>query len=149
MRRLFPAPEPEHRYPRVTSARVLSALFNLAVAVRLLWPDDTLGGSPSYELADRHFLGDVGLATGLLLMGLLMAVSLYTDRVDHLAGTATLLALATWLLFAVDLALVNGSQIGTLVYGILAAGGHAYAFAHLLSYRDQRHRDKRAAEGSA
>lgn len=139
---LFPTADPLHRYPRVTSARVLSSLFNLAVGLRLLWPDDSLGSSAGYRLAEAHFLGDAVLGTGLLVMGAIMAASLYTDRLDKIAGTATLLGLATWGLFAFDLALINGSQIGTFAYGILAAGGHCYALSHLLFYRDQRLRDE-------
>lgn len=127
----------------MTSARVLAALFNFAVGLRLLWPDNSLGGSPAYELVNRHFLGDVWLGIGLLVMGLLMGVSLYTERIDKVAAAVTVLGLVTWVLFAVDLFLTNGSQIGTFVYGILAGGCHAYALAHLLSWRDQHERDER------
>lgn len=140
-RRWLPTADPLHRYPRVTSARVLSALFNLAVGLRLLWPDDSLGSSPAYDLVERLFLGDVGLGMGALLMGAAMGASLYTERVDRPAIAATLLGLATWVVFALGLLFTNGSQIGTFAYGILAVGCHAYALAHLLSWRDQQRRD--------
>lgn len=148
-RRWIPAPDPQHRYPRVTSARVLATVFDIAVGLRLLWPDDSLGSSEGYRYAETHFLGDVGLGGGLLLMGLVMGTSLYTDRIDKIAGAVTLLALATWVLFAYDLLLVNGSQIGTFAYGILAAGVHGYALAHLLSWRDQQRRDARRADANS
>ena len=127
----------------MTSARVLSALVNLAIGLRLLWPDDSLGSSPAYAMAETHFFGDVGLGVSLTLMGAVMWASLFTGRVDRLALAATFLALATWVLFAIDLLIENGSQIGTFAYGIPVAGGHAYAFAHLLSFRDRERRDAR------
>lgn len=140
LRRLFPTADPTHQYPKVTSARVLSALFDVAVGLRLLWPDDSLGSSPGYALARAHFFGDAWLGAGLLVMGLVMGASLYAERLDKPAAVATVLGLVTWALFALDLLLTNGSQIGTFAYGILAAGGHAYALAHLLSWCDQRRR---------
>ena len=148
--RLFPTAEPGHRYDRVTSARVLSAVFNLAVGLRLLWPDDSLVSSPAYGTVRAVFFGDGGLGAGLLLMGLVAGSALYTDAFERLAAAVTLLGLATWIVFAFGLLRDNGSQIGTLAYGILAAGVHAYAFAHLLAYRDQRLRDqRRTADGGA
>jgi len=120
-------------YPRVTSARVLASLFNLAVGVRLLMPDTILDNpaNPSYRLASVHFLGDVPLGVGLLVYGAAMVASLYTDRWEVVPSVATWLSLVTWLLFAVDLALVNISQLGTLVY-LLVAALNGFAYWHLL-----------------
>lgn len=119
---------------------MLAALFDVLVGLRLLWPDDSLGSSPGYALAHAHFLGDAYLGGGLVAMGVVMAASLYADRLQEAAGVVTVLAMATWGLFALDLLITNGSQIGTFAYGIPVAGGHAYALAHLLFYRDQQRR---------
>lgn len=149
--RWFPSPDPTHEYPQVTSARVLAAVFNLAVGLRLLWPDDSLGSSSGYTLARSHFLwnqfGDAPLGLGLVAFGLVMGVSLYVEscRVAYAAAAVTLLGLATWVLFALDLLLDNGSQIGTFAYGILAGGVHCYALSHLLSWLDQQRCLARAA----
>lgn len=140
MPRLFPAADPAHRYPRVTSSRVLAALFDLAVGLRLLFADDILGATPGYRLMHAHFIGDVWLGLALLAFGAVMAAGLYTDRWSVAAGGATWLALLTWLLVAIDITLVNGSQIGTFAYGILAVGVHLFAYAHLREWQEQLHR---------
>lgn len=139
MPRLFPTADPDHRYPRVTSARVLTALFDVLVGLRLLWPDDVLHSTPAYAAVARHFLGDVPFGVALLAVGSAMLVALYTDRWCRLPQAAALLALITWMLFAVDLARINGSQIGTLAYALVAAL-HGYAYAHLVEWRDQLRR---------
>jgi hypothetical protein len=139
MARLFPTADPDHRYPRVTSARVLAALFDVAVGVRLLCPDEILTDGSAYALIERHFFGDIPLGIGLLLFGGVMTASLYTDRLLRATDVANLLALLTWVLFAVDLTITNVSQLGTLVYALVAAM-HGYAYAHLSAWRDQLRR---------
>lgn len=139
---LLPHAETGHVYPRVTSARVLSAVFNIVVGVRLLLPDNILGNprSPSYRLLDAHFFGDVPLGFALLAFGLVMGASLYTDRWPRAVDVASWLSMLTWLLVAVDIARAVGiAQLGTLTYALDAAL-NAYAYAHLLSWRDQLRR---------
>lgn len=141
--RWLPQPDPKHRYPRVTSARALSALFNVAVGIRLLCPDVILGSplSPGYRLLDRHFFGDVPLGLALLLFGTVMIAGLYTDRWGRFVDVATWLAMLTWLVVAVDIALVSLSQIGTFAYALIAAM-HGYAYAHVAGWRDQLRREQ-------
>ena len=145
--RLLPPSPPGHMYPRVTSVRILAPLFNLAVGVRLLMPDPILDNpaNVSYRLAAVHFRGDVFLGVGLLLYGAAMVASLYTDRWEAVPSVATWLSLVTWLLFAVDLALVNPSQLGTLVY-LLVAALNGFAYWHLLLWhRNMRHNTRQAS----
>lgn len=136
--RWLPAADPSHRYPRVTSARVLAALFDVAVGLRLLWPDNILGNplASGYRLLDQHFYGDVPLGLALLAFGAVMTAGLYTDRGMRVVAGATWLSLMTWLLVAVDIALVSISQIGSLVY-VLVAVMNGYAYAHLTEWRAQ------------
>lgn len=141
MTRLVPTAALTHRYPRVTSARVLSAGFNLAVGLRLLGPDDILGNprNPSYALLDRHFFGDVPLGVMLVALGAVMTVGLYTDRAGRVVGAATAWSVITWGLVAVDITLISLSQLGTLVY-LLVAAMNCYAYAHLTAWRAQLRR---------
>lgn len=136
----MPTADVNHVYPRVTSARVLAALFNAAVGFRLLLPDDSLDSSPGYRLAAVHFVDDVPFGLVLLALGAIQAFGLYSDRAGRLVDFATWGGLLTWLLFAIDLTLVNPSQLGTFAYGILAVGVHLYAYAHLLQWREQLRR---------
>lgn len=147
-RRLLPAADPAHRYPRVTSARTLAALFDLAVAVRLLLPDDILGNpqASGYRLLDVHFGGDLSLGLALLAYGALMTTGLYTDRWCRPVAVATWLSLMTWVLVAIDIALVSLSQIGTLAY-LLIAAMNGYAYAHLTEWRAQLRRNARVLGG--
>lgn len=137
---LLPHTDPTHVVARVTSARVLSAVFNVVVGIRLLLPDDTLASSSGYALARQHFASDIALGLVLLLSGLFMTAGLYSDVLGRAIDAATFIGMITWGLFAFDLAWVNAAQIGTLAYGILAVGTHLYAYAHLLSWRDQQQR---------
>jgi hypothetical protein len=134
--RLLPPATPGHHYPRVTSARLLSALFDLAVGLRLLWPDDVLGSTGGYRLLALAFRGDVPLGVALLAFGAAQAAGLYTDRHGRVVDVATWLAMITWGLIGVLLAVTNPSQLGTLAY-TLAAAIHAFAYAHLLAWRGQ------------
>src|SRR4051794_4734004 len=137
--RLFPVGDPAHLYPRVTSARVMAAVVDVAVGVRLLCPDEVLASSPGYRLMLEHFRADWPLGLALLAFGAVMVAALYRDRFGRAVDVATWLALITWGLVAVDLALVNISQLGTLAYGLVAVL-HGYAYAHLLAWREQRRR---------
>lgn len=131
-----------HRYPRASSARILAVAFDLAVAVRLLMPDDILGVNPSYRIANAMFFGDVGLGLGLLVYGAIMATSLVTDGWPRFVQVVTWVALVTWLAFGIALTIDNAGQIGTIAYG-LAVGVHGFAFWHLLMWQHQLKRDAR------
>lgn len=146
-RRWWPAPEPTHIYPRVTSARVLAAMFDIAVGLRLLWPDNILGNPQiqAYRLLNAHFHGDAPLGLGLLVFGAVMLAGLYTDRCSRLVGAATWLSMLTWIVVAIDIALVTLSQLATVSY-ILVVALNAYAYAHLVEWRQQQAR--RARGGS-
>lgn len=139
MSALLPQADPDHVYPRVTSARVLAAALNVGMGVRLLLPDDVLGSSTGYRLLRAHVFGDAPLGAVLLALGLVMGASLYTDRWRKAPSVATFLSMLTWGLVAVDLAIVNPSQMGTIAYGVLAAM-NGYAYAHLAEWRDQQRR---------
>lgn len=143
----FPHADPDHQYPRVTSARVLSALLNVAMGVRLLCPDAMLDSTAGYRLLRAHVLGDAPLGLVLLALGAVMTASLYTDRGGRLPGLATFASMLTWLLVAVDLAIANPSQMGTVGYGVLAAM-NGYALAHLLGWRDQLQRGRAMLAGT-
>jgi len=137
---LLPHTDPTHVVARVTSARVLSAVFNVVVGIRLLFPDDTLASSAGYSLARQHFANDVIFGSVLIVLGLIMGAGLYSDALDRIIDGATLAGMAVWGLFAFDLTWVNPAQIGTFAYGILAVGTHVYAYVHLLSWRNQQAR---------
>lgn len=137
---LLPRVEPDHLWPRVTSARLLAACFDLAVGLRLLWPDEILGGSPSYAYLQQHFIGDVPLGIALLLFGGAMFASLYGDRAGELVDVAHWLSLLTWLLVAIDIGRVSISQIGSLVYGLVAVL-NGFAYWHLRLWRRQLARE--------
>lgn len=141
VRRWLPVADASHQYPRVTSARTLSALFDVIVGLRLLMPDDILGNpmSPAYRLMDKHFYGDLPLGLALLAFGVAMTVGLYTDRWSRIVGTATWLSLLTWLLVSIDISLVSVTQIGSLVY-LLVAVLHGYAYAYMREWQDQLRR---------
>ncbi len=142
---LLPSRDPAYSYPRATSARVLAAVFDVVVALRLLWPGDVIldpVDNPNFALVARHFHGDLALGLLLLACGAVMVAALYTDGVDRVAGWATWLSLLTWLLVAVDLLLVNRTQMGPLAY-LLAVALNAYAYYHLLEWREQQRRDTR------
>ena len=136
---LLPANDPTHVYGRVTSARVLSAGFDLVVGLRLLFPDDTLASSAGYRLAAQHFVNDYLFGGVLAAIGALLVAGLYTDRLGRALDAASLLGMALWGLFAFDLAWVNPAQIGSFAYAGFAVA-HVYAYAHLLSWRDQQAR---------
>lgn len=126
-------PTLHHDEPRATSARVLAACFNLAVALRVLMPDEILGNphNHGYRLINVHFFGDIPFGLMLLLYGGVMLVGLRTDRWPMLMHVATWLSLLTWTLVAVDIAIVNFSQIGSLVYALVAFL-NGYAYLHLV-----------------
>lgn len=138
--RLLPTAEIGHHYPRVTSARTLSALFNVVVGVRLLLPDNVLG-NPSYRKIAALFVGDLPFGLVVLALGLVMTASLYTDRWLLVVNFATWLSALTWGLFAYCLATLNITQLGSLVYGLVAVL-NMYAYWHLLLWdrQLQRHR---------
>jgi hypothetical protein len=140
--RLLPPADPRHHLPRVTSARTVAALLNVAMGVRLLWPDEILTNpaNPGYQQLARHVFGDVPLALALLTLGVVMTTGLYTDRWQRIVEGATWLSLLTWVVVAVDIALVNVSQLGTLVYAWVAVV-NGYAYAHLREWQEQLRRN--------
>lgn len=143
--RLLPDPGASGaRVHKLTSARVLSAAFNLASGVRLLLPDDILGNplAPGYRQLRDHFQGDVPLGLALLLFGVVMVAAFYGDQVGRLAALITWASFLTWLLVAVDIAIVSVSTLGTLVY-LLVALLNAWAYVDHTLWLNQVERDDR------
>lgn len=139
--RLLPTPDPQRLYPHQPSSRVLAAGWNVVVGVRLLLPDRILSDprNPAYRVALTHFVGDVPLGLVALILGAVMLAGLYTSRGRSIVLAATGLALLTWLLFAVDIALAFLPQLGTIVYAQVAVL-HAFAYWHTVAYNRQQDR---------
>lgn len=135
---------PGGRVPKLTSARVLAAGFNVAAGLRLLAPDDILSNplAPGYRLLRTHFNNDIPLGLALLAFGVVMVAAFYTDQ--RWTSVATWLSFLTWVVVAVDIALVSLSQLGSLVY-ILVACLNAWAYVHHTLWLNQVRRDLLAA----
>ncbi len=125
---------------------MLSAAFDIVVGLRLLLPDDILGSVPGYRLLDTHFVNDWVFGGGLLLLGVVMAVGLYTDRYPQLVSGAIWVSMLTWIVVAIDLVVVNPGQFGTFAYAVIAAM-NGYAYAHAAEWSEQQRRDTRSDSG--
>lgn len=125
--------------PKATSARTLSAFFNVAVGLRLLLPDDILNANPGYRLLDQHFFGDIPFGLACLIFGVVMCFAIFTDYAPRkLIHAASWLSMITWLLVAFDISKVNISQFGSLVY-MLVAALNAWGYWHIVE-RERRMR---------
>lgn len=131
-----------HIYPRATSARILTAVGNIAFGLRLLWPDDILSPNPGYRHIETVFRSDLILGLLLLVLGIACAAALLDDRWRKPARAAISAAGLVWTGIAVLIAIANPGQFGTIAYLFIAAT-HAFAYAHTVEWGNQLDRGVR------
>ena len=130
------------RYPRSTSARIIASWLDVAIGVRLLMPDDILGGNPGYSLIRAIFYGDVPFGLITVVCGTVGVAAMFSTRLTWPAVITYVVSLAVWSTTSIALFWVNVGQIGSLAY-IAIAATNGFALAHSARWQWQQKNPKR------